>query len=252
MKRVSLSAWGVAYAGGSLRLAYGQRVKSGGVPGSPPVGQTLCGCRLDILSTLRPACGANVSAEVSLCDFCSSHRRSGQTNLVAICNKVGSVRPGARVNRVSRSITLRLLQFDQALGGQTQSGQNVQSATAVRPGARVKPRLFSPSGLKRTRYVGHHGTLTAWGCMDGGAPVTAAGWPRAGVSQGFRSAVSKMLRKVLVNFAEVEVLKRRYDTLDQDTFLAVYHINQAAACSRYWPAKTSSVAAMFSARKRSG
>ena len=38
-----------------------------------------------------------------------------------------------------------------------------------------------------------------------------------------------MLRKVLVNFAVIEVFKRRYDTLDQDTFLAVYHINQAAA-----------------------
>ena len=68
-----------------------------------------------------------------------------------------------------------------------------------------------------------------WGWVDGGGAVTAAGWPRAGVSQGFRSAVSKMLRKVLVNFAVVEVFKRRYDTLDQDTFLAVYHINQAAA-----------------------
>ena len=104
--------------------------------------------------------------------------------------------------------------------------------------------MDAPVGLWRaqTKRVGAYG----------GGAITAARWPRAGVSQGFRSAVSKMLRKVLVNFAVIEVFKRRYDTLDQDTFLAVYHINQAAACSRYWPAKTSSVAAMFSARNWPG
>ena len=84
---------------------------------------------------------------------------------------------------------------------------------------------FSAGWLKMDAPVGLWRAQTKRVGAYGGAPVTAARWPRA----GFRSAVSKMLRKVLVNFAVVEVGKRRQDALDQNAFLAVYHINQAAA-----------------------